>query len=501
MKFPAFTLLKENKWLRRSGMVLCIAVLAYSLFQIGFKLYRYGVDDRNFEKIRSQVHSENSARSQADAFSTSSSSNNSQNSGDTPGELNALPYEVIHKFSDELTTEGILPEYSSLKSANPDMAGWILFPGFKQALDYPVMQAADNDFYLTRDFYKNNSPAGSVFMDSRNNPLQPDRHIILYGHSMLNLSMFGNLKDYPLKPEKHTKLTKVYLDLMNTRMEFEVFSTYGIDASYNYRQLQFETDEEYVSFLERIRSLSVYEYGVKLSAKDKILTLSTCNRTLLEDGRVVVHARLVRQIVYDLEKDSSGNGQQNANTAGKQLVSANGYLNQLSFKYKTGGKWTDVLLNPLFKPEIKEYEFTLPTDAEAFTLEAVPSDKEAKWTVLQDGAEVKAGKNKNLAVKSPESTIEIRVIPKDGKFVRTYIIKVIQEQLPAESPVPSQGEPSPSAASDGSPAPEATPASEATSAPEATPAAAEPATEPTPAAGTTPDTESSRPSFTPAPSL
>ena len=60
----------------------------------------------------------------------------------------------------EATEPGILEAYQELYEMNPHMVGWIKIDGTK--LDYPVMQTPDEvDYYLYRDFEKNDSKRGS----------------------------------------------------------------------------------------------------------------------------------------------------------------------------------------------------------------------------------------------------------------------------------------------------------------------------------------------------
>ena len=44
--------------------------------------------------------------------------------------------------------------FDELLAKNPDTVGWIKIDGTK--VNYPVVQAEDNDYYLTRNFYKKN---------------------------------------------------------------------------------------------------------------------------------------------------------------------------------------------------------------------------------------------------------------------------------------------------------------------------------------------------------
>ena len=56
-------------------------------------------------------------------------------------------------------------------------------------------------------------------------------------------------------------------------------------------------ENEFDKFIKKLKSRSVYDYGIEVSGEDKVLTLSSC----IGDGtkRVVLHAKLI-EIEEDL---------------------------------------------------------------------------------------------------------------------------------------------------------------------------------------------------------
>ena len=86
----------------------------------------------------------------------------------------------------ELPSESFQPlismDFSDLKEINPEIVGWIKGEG--TGIDYPVMQADNNSYYLKHLYngeYNNN---GSIFMDYRNSGDFSDKNTVLYGHHM-----------------------------------------------------------------------------------------------------------------------------------------------------------------------------------------------------------------------------------------------------------------------------------------------------------------------------
>ena len=179
---------------------------------------------------------------------------------------------------------------------NDDTIGWITIEG--TSIDYPIVQAVDNCYYLTHDYNWNESKYGSIFMDFRNAEDFSDNHTILYGHNMKNKSMFHDLNEYSSHAffDEHSYI-KVYSQ--DVYRKWLIFSTYDTETDFNYLQTAFDSPEEYTIFLNSLLSHSEFsDEKVQVTAEDKILTLSTCSDDL-ENGRRVVHAKLVEEVIDD----------------------------------------------------------------------------------------------------------------------------------------------------------------------------------------------------------
>ena len=186
-------------------------------------------------------------------------------------------------------------DLTKLSNMNDQSVGWITIAG--TAIDYPVVQADNNSYYLTHDFNNDPSIQGSIFMDYRNESNMENAHTIMYGHNMKNGTMFHDLNNY----QKEGYLNDhSYIDYYgpNAFYRWEIFSTYSTDVSFDYLQTGFGTGEEYISFINQLKSRSDFSYsGKPFSEEERILTLSTCSKDL-KDGRRVVHARLIEEIAY-----------------------------------------------------------------------------------------------------------------------------------------------------------------------------------------------------------
>lgn len=101
----------------------------------------------------------------------------------------------IYKRSpmEEKSEDGeVRKQFQDLQKINPEIVGWITMDDTQ--INYPIVQAKDNDYYLFRNYKGEDMRAGSIFMDHRNDVKSQNRNTILYGHRMKDGSMFGSLK-------------------------------------------------------------------------------------------------------------------------------------------------------------------------------------------------------------------------------------------------------------------------------------------------------------------
>lgn len=191
----------------------------------------------------------------------------------------------------------ILPEYIDLYEKNPEMVGWIRIPGTE--IDYPVMQSPNsNDYYLKHNFEKKEDINGCIFMDMRNNYMDRDDNLMIYGHNMNSGQMFGSLKKYLETDywkthktiEFHTLYEKekyVIIAVCLAKVEYQ-----DEDVFRYYNFLNAEDEAAFEEYRKNIQELKVSKGKVNLEYGDKIITLSTCNN-YIEDGRLFLVAKKI----------------------------------------------------------------------------------------------------------------------------------------------------------------------------------------------------------------
>lgn len=193
----------------------------------------------------------------------------------------------------------ILEEYAELHAQNSEMAGWISIPGTD--IDYPVMQTStdDPDYYLRHDFNKEEDSNGIPFIDARNDYIDRDTNIIVYGHNMRSGMIFGGLKKYLeedyLKEHPYIEFNTIYEEAT-----YEIIAVGLSEVQYQdayvfryYNFLNADDEEGFNEYISNIAKLSVYGPDIDASYGDELLTLSTCN-SYTEDGRMFVLAKKIQ---------------------------------------------------------------------------------------------------------------------------------------------------------------------------------------------------------------
>ena len=199
--------------------------------------------------------------------------------------------------ADPATQLDVLPEYSTLHAQYPDLAGWLRIDGTQ--IDLPVMQAADNDYYLHSNIDGAEDINGTLFLDYRADAVKPSTNLIIYGHNMRSGAMFGGLKQY-LDEAYVAEHEMIQFDTIYEKQTYQVIAVclsevgYQDEGQYKYYNfIEAESNEDFNAFLETIRKCAVYDKTQDVTESDSLLTLSTCN-SYVEDGRLFVVAKKIQ---------------------------------------------------------------------------------------------------------------------------------------------------------------------------------------------------------------
>ena len=185
-------------------------------------------------------------------------------------------------------------DFKSLRAENSDVYSWIEIPDTN--VNYPVLQSSEDDnFYLDHDVYKNYSFPGAIYSQSMNKRDYSDRVTVLYGHNMLDGSMFADLHKFSDKDffDSHKYF---YVYTPTRKLTYEVVSAYEYDDRHIMNSFDFRDDKvlsEWLSAAQNPHSLySNVRTDVKLDLNSKMLVLSTCLNS--GDGRFILQGVLIK---------------------------------------------------------------------------------------------------------------------------------------------------------------------------------------------------------------
>lgn len=182
-------------------------------------------------------------------------------------------------------------DLTALQAKNPDCVGWLNIPD--TGIDYPIMHTPEEpERYLRRDFYGNSASGGTPFLDGRNTAQVEGQNQVIYGHNMLDGSMFKPIVQY-LEPNFRQTHQDIYLELGGAQYRYQVLAVLETTVEspvYRYTDLRDPAAEsDFRSALFDAANLDVIHHT------EGYLTLSTCG-DWGGDTRVLVVAGLQEKI-------------------------------------------------------------------------------------------------------------------------------------------------------------------------------------------------------------
>lgn len=184
-----------------------------------------------------------------------------------------------------------LPEvdFKALYDINPEIAGWLYSPD--TPINYPVVQGQDNTHYLDHLFDGTPNKLGCLFLDAGNAPHFLDNNTVIFGHNMLDQSMFSSLSEYR-NQDYYDDHPVMYFLIPWRNYEIQIFSAYEAQVDGDSWTLTFPTDGEYCEWLRSTKERSLFDSEEILTPASPAITLSTCvngadQRRFVVVGKVV----------------------------------------------------------------------------------------------------------------------------------------------------------------------------------------------------------------------
>lgn len=234
----------EKRIVYKLILIVLLGIMAFSLYKIGAILYGYYEGNRQYDEL---------------------------------AKIAEIDMEEIEHIN-----------FKALREKNRDVKAWLY--GKDTVINYPVVQGKDNQQYLYVTPLGEWNSKGSIFIDYRCKKPFEDFNTILYGHRMKDGSMFHSLTKYEDRKyfEKHKTM-----ELITPKKNFdvEIFAVVRISSDSPLYRIDFADDGEKSRYLQKISEEGLLDTGVKVSAKDKIIMMSTCTYEF-QDARLVVYGKL-----------------------------------------------------------------------------------------------------------------------------------------------------------------------------------------------------------------
>ena len=267
--------------MKKTVLVLITFALVVAVAGCGFWLVHYFIDSREqrqtYETLAEEFVLESAASVPPEAGSSSPSPDEAggEPQSSPVGNLDAPPRHDLAALAEE----------------NPDCVGWLTIPD--TGIDYPVMHTPnDPEHYLRRDFYGNSASGGTPFLDGRNAAHAEGQNLIVYGHNMMDGSMFKPLISY-LEPNFRETHKDIFLEIDGRQYHYEVLAVVETSVKstlYTFTDLSDPAEEsDFRAALLKETELEVVHQA------SGYLTLSTCNNGG-GNSRVLVIAALAGEV-------------------------------------------------------------------------------------------------------------------------------------------------------------------------------------------------------------
>ncbi len=249
---PSFFGKMKNKQVYRIISLVSLLVMALAILSIVYMLFLYQKSNREYQALAEAARAEAARMAEETA----------QNGETQPAQDERVPIPI---------------DFAFLLAQNEDIIGWIEVDG--TAVDYPILyDDTQMRIYLNRNFQRAYSPYGSVFMLGENARDYSDFNTVLYGHNMLDGSMFATLHNFE-DEEFFNEHRTILVYTPDRVLTYRIFAAYRTDNLNLIVKFPSSTREERQAYIDHIYShevKAIFDRTVEVTPDDRIITLSTC---------------------------------------------------------------------------------------------------------------------------------------------------------------------------------------------------------------------------------
>jgi sortase B len=228
----------------RISLILGIVFIAIAISIVAFLFYKYFSGDASYKEIE-----------QIAGF-------DSTQMGDV--------------VSPDATAEDLNINWDALREINPDIVGWIMIPGTR--INYPIVQATDNTYYLNHLFDKTPSDVGAIFLDYENDREIHGWNNMVYGHNLIDGSMFAGLKQYQ-EQEYFDAHKRILLATPAQTYTLEVVAVLVCDDKDEVRRFGFTDKSDYEGYVKMLLEYAVLSELSEGEIPENLYCFATCTDT------------------------------------------------------------------------------------------------------------------------------------------------------------------------------------------------------------------------------
>ncbi len=187
---------------------------------------------------------------------------------------------------------------ADVAAVNNEFFGYLVVPGTE--ISYPVVLGANNKYYLTHNYFKEESASGCLFVDV--GTAENGYCLVIHGHNMGSgrADMFSPLIQYQVPEHYSDNRVFCLVDADGSIKTYRIFSVFNLETTeenaFQYRREEFADDFERQEFLHELVSRSMYDAGGEDIAYPELVILSTCNRQYGAGNRFLVCGGLVSEV-------------------------------------------------------------------------------------------------------------------------------------------------------------------------------------------------------------
>ena len=164
---------------------------------------------------------------------------------------------------------------ADLMAKYPDVVGWLRVKDSN--ISYPFTQTDNNTDYLRHTLDKKPLTAGTLFMDCVNSSDFSDFNSIIYGHNMLDGSMFSDLSKFNRSKSFFDSHRRGWIYFPESTVKLDFFAVFEVQNTDEIiYETMFPSAQDKQEYLEYLRKNATHWREADVNINSRFVSLSTC---------------------------------------------------------------------------------------------------------------------------------------------------------------------------------------------------------------------------------